>query len=534
MKRFSLVVAYWKNGRGIGVDGKLPWNPLKDDMKFFKDLTLTTSTTHVDYSHRNIKTVNSVIMGKLTYMSLPQQYRPLPGRLNIVVSSSLLKGRDSGSILEENCEEDYCDLVCYDSAAGNYTKRARKEICQDREHILTNTSNIGKCIVVKSLDDALRIELPNMKIEQRFVIGGQRLFTEALTHEACDVVYTTEVGDSIKQINPDKKADVFFPEIPKHFVKQNEIKKGDLSFITYKNWRDKFSGEYVYLNLLSDILQNGETRSDRTQTGTKSLFGKQLTFSLENSFPLLTTKNVWFKGVIEELLFFLRGDHDNRKLREKDVHIWDGNTSLEYLQKSGKTHIQEHDLGLAYGVQWRAAGAKLENITTNYVGKGIDQVKECIELLKNDPFSRRIIINAWNVPQLKDMALVPCHMIYQFYVRTTDGSEKYLDCMMTQRSADTFLGLPFNIASTAALTHIMAKISGYKCGKIIINLGDAHIYTNHIKQVKTQLERTPLKFPQLSIKKELKTIEDIENLKLEDFELVDYHRFPTIKADMAV
>ena len=251
----------------------------------------------------------------------------------------------------------------------------------------------------------------------------------------------------------------------------------------------------------------------------------------------MTTKNVWFKGVVEELLFFLRGDHDNRKLRAKDVHIWDGNTSIEYLQKNGKTHIQEHDLGLAYGVQWRAAGAKLENIDTNYVGKGIDQVKECIELLKNNPHSRRIIINAWNVPQLNDMALVPCHMIYQFYVRTKEinGQDiKYLDCMMTQRSADSFLGLPFNIASTAALTHIMAKISGYKCGKIIINVGDAHIYTNHLQQVKTQLARTPLKFPQLNIKKDLKTTQDIENLSYTDFELIDYHRFPTIKADMAV
>lgn len=272
--------------------------------------------------------------------------------------------------------------------AGGYTRREKIVIRQDQEHIMINTNNIEKCIVVKSLDDALRVQMPNMLIDQRFVIGGQGLFEEAISHDLCDNIYVTEVGDSIEPINPKKKADVFFPEIPKHFVKRNEMKKGDLSFITYKNWRDNNSGEYVYLNLLSDILQKGELRTDRTQTGTKSLFGKQLSFSLEESFPLLTTKNVWFKGVIEELLFFLRGDHDNRKLRAKDVHIWDGNTSIEYLQKNGKTHIQEHDLGLAYGVQWRAAGAKLESIDSNYVGKGIDQVKECIELLKNDPYSR--------------------------------------------------------------------------------------------------------------------------------------------------
>lgn len=485
--KFSLVVAYWKNGRGIGVNGGLPWSSLKDDMKFFKDLTTTSSTNHV----------NSVIMGKKTWLSLPEKYKPLPGRLNIVVSSTL-----PGCITNNSESSDPINI---------------------------NTNDITKCVVVKSLNDALRIEMPSINIDKRFVIGGHQLFKESMNHEACENVHVTEVPDTIKPIC-DVKADVFFPEIPKHFAKKSEFKKGDLSFITYKNWRDKSSGEYAYLNLLSDILKNGEHKTDRTQTGTKSLFAKQLSFSLENSFPLLTTKNVWFKGVIEELLFFLRGDHDNRKLRAKDVHIWDGNTSLEYLKKSGKTHIQEHDLGLAYGVQWRAAGAKLENIDTNYVGKGIDQVKECIDLLKNDPHSRRIIINAWNVPQLKDMALVPCHMIYQFYVRES----KYLDCMMTQRSADTFLGLPFNIASTAVLLHIMAKISGYKCGKITINIGDAHIYTNHIEQVQTQLSRTPLYFPQLHIKKDLKTIEDIETLTMDDFDLVDYHRFPTIKADMAV
>ena len=198
--------------------------------------------------------------------------------------------------------------------------------------------------------------------------------------------------------------------------------------------------------------------------------------------------------------------------------------------KANNKRLEEHDLGLAYGVQWRGAGAPLGNIDEDYRGKGVDQIQEVIDLLKKDPDSRRIIINAWNVPYLKDMALVPCHIMYQFNVK----NGKYLNCMMTQRSADMFLGEPFNIASTAVLTRIMAQVVGLLPGEIIINLGDAHIYKNHIEQVKTQLERIPMHFPSLTISKTLDNIEDIENLQFEDFILKDYNSWPAIKAKMAV
>lgn len=283
--------------------------------------------------------------------------------------------------------------------------------------------------------------------------------------------------------------------------------------------------------MLREILQSGEVHSDRTGTGTRSVFGRQLRFDIRNGvFPLLTTKKTFFRGIVEELLFFLRGDHDNRKLQAKGVHIWDGNTSREGLDKNGLTHLQTHDLGLAYGVQWRAAGAELGDIDTDYRGKGIDQIRNVIDLLRNDPNSRRIIINAWNVPQLEDMALPPCHALYQFYV----NNQNELSCMMYQRSVDLFLGNPFNIASTALLTRILAKVSGLEPGEIIISMGNTHIYENHLDQVKRQLERIPLKFPTLDIAKPLNSIEDIEALQFEDFDLKDYHCWPGIKAPMAV
>jgi len=557
MKRngFSVVVACFKRSRIIGINNDLPWKTLKEDMGVFKQLSVETTN--------NKKYVNAVIMGKNTWLSLPNKYRPLPDRVNIVISESLLNGRQSGSIIDKYNINDFKTKTvnCTDIIDNSPCQRTiiyPKDIIREnsgKTHVNMNPFNRinpveNVAFAVRTLEEALNIELPVIEescrsIENRFVIGGEQLFKESFENDLCDHIYLTEVDEKhISQVvdSDGGKNNVVFPTIPKYFEKNNS-KKGTtkgLEFITYKNKLDPNSQEKQYMDLMTEILEKGESKSDRTNTGTLSVFGKHLTFSMENGeFPLLTTKNVWFKGVVEELLFFLRGEHDNRKLQKENVHIWDGNTSKEYLKNNHREHIEEHDLGLAYGVQWRAAGAKLENIDTNYVGKGIDQIQQCINLIQNDPSSRRIIINAWNVPQLEDMALVPCHMMYQFNVRSYDvksheNSKGFLDCMMTQRSSDSFLGLPFNIASTATLTHILAKVTGYKPGKIIINLGDTHIYSNHIDQVKTQLSRKMIKFPTLHIKPDIKNIKDIENLKFEDFELKNYNRYPTIKADMAV
>ena len=408
---------------------------------------------------------------------------------------------------------------------GRKTWESLKSPLPNRTNVVltkTNKSHQGGSIMVNDLSKLFNMIRFLGDINPKiFIIGGQKVFEENIN--LCNKIYLTE-------FNFEKECDTFFPKIPSNFKLVEETPFSNGVFKTYIDNINKNSQEVQYLNLLSNILEKGEPKIDRTQIGTLSLFGHQLRFSLDDDIiPLITTKKVYWKGVIEELLFFLRGEHDNRKLQKKGIHIWDGNTSQKFLNNNCPK-LETHDLGKAYGVQWRAAGASLRGIDESYLNNGIDQLKQVIHLLKNQPNSRRIIINAWNVPELNEMALPPCHMMYQFYV--SEG--KYLSCMMTQRSADTFLGLPFNIASTAVLTRILANVSNLIPKDIVINLGDAHIYKNHIEQVQTQLKRKPLFFPKLKINKILENVEDIENLEMADFELEDYYCWPGIKAEMAI
>lgn len=294
--------------------------------------------------------------------------------------------------------------------------------------------------------------------------------------------------------------------------------------------------ENNYLELLKNILNNGSERSDRTGVGTKGIFGTQLRFSLENNqVPMLTTKKMFTKGVIEELLFFLRGDTDTKKLEAKGVNIWKGNTTREFLDKRGLKDLPEGDMGKGYGFQWRNFGGY---ISQDVVGdgsyelfdhKGIDQLAQVIHTLKTNPTDRRIIMSAWNPGQLSEMALAPCHILCQFYV---DGDN--LSCQWYQRSVDSFLGLPFNIMSYGVLTHIIAKTVGLKAKELIFVGGDTHIYNNHIVQVHEQISREPYPFPTIEINKELHSVEDIEKLQYEDFVIKNYQSHPAIKATMAI
>lgn len=289
--------------------------------------------------------------------------------------------------------------------------------------------------------------------------------------------------------------------------------------------------EKRYLDLMSHILEHGEDREDRTGVGTKSVFGTQLRFSLEDdTLPLLTTKKMFLKGIVEELLFFIRGETDTKKLEAKGVNIWKGNTSREFLDRRGLSYLPEGNLGKGYGKQWRAWGYHDGWYTLRDVpNDGIDQLSNALHMIKNDPTSRKIIVSAWNVEQLKEMALEPCHYAFQFYV-----SNGTLSCLWNQRSVDTFLGLGFNIASYAILTHMMAKAAGLKAKELIFNGGDTHLYNNHIDAAKEQLSREPYPFPKLNIKKGINSIEDMENLSFEDFEIVGYQNHPAIKAQMSI
>ncbi|MBR6356055.1 MAG: thymidylate synthase [Alphaproteobacteria bacterium] len=258
-----------------------------------------------------------------------------------------------------------------------------------------------------------------------------------------------------------------------------------------------------YLDLLKDIMENGVDKLDRTGVGTRSVFGRQMRFDLSKGFPLVTTKKVHLKSIIFELLWFLKGDTNVKYLQDNGVRIWN-----EWADENG-------ELGPVYGSQWR-----------NWNGEGIDQIAQVIETLKKNPNDRRMIVSAWNVGKIAQMHLPPCHMMFQFYV-----ANNKLSCMLYQRSCDMFLGVPFNIASYALLTMMVAQVCGYEPGEFVHTLGDTHIYHNHFEQVKEQLSHTPYPLPTMKINPNVK---DINDFKYEDFELVGYQSYDTIRAQVAV
>jgi thymidylate synthase len=281
---------------------------------------------------------------------------------------------------------------------------------------------------------------------------------------------------------------------------------------------DSNINEKAYIKELDGILFNGIKRQTRNYT-TISKFGIKLDFDIEDNFPLLTTKKMFWKGICLELLWFIKGSTNSKILEEQGVNIWKKNSCREYLDSVNLEDYEEGDCGPIYGYQWRNFGAKYKSEE-----KGFDQLQECINLIKNDPTSRRIFMSAWNPNQLNEMCLPPCHVSYQFYV-----DDDYLSCILYQRSGDMFLGIPFNIASSALLVYIIAKITNKKPKKLSIIIGDAHIYENHITQVVEQLDRKVHNPPKVIIKN---SYEKIEDFKFEDFELIDYQFNPSIKAEM--
>lgn len=261
-----------------------------------------------------------------------------------------------------------------------------------------------------------------------------------------------------------------------------------------------------YLDMIQYVLDNGVEKSDRTGTGTRSVFGYQLRFDLAEGFPLITTKKIHLKSIIHELLWFLDGETNVKPLQEKGVRIWN-----EWADENG-------ELGPVYGAQWRSwRGAD---------GQTIDQITQVVEDIKNKPDSRRLMVSAWNVADIENMALPPCHVMFQFYV-----AEGKLSCQLYQRSADIFLGVPFNIASYALLTMMIAQVCGLQAGDFVHTLGDTHLYSNHLEQAQRQLTRDPYPLPKMKINPQVK---DILSFKYEDFEILDYQAHPHIKAKVAV
>jgi len=447
---------------GIGKNNTLPWKN-KIDMDFFQ-----------------IKTIhNIVIMGKNTYLSLPNGY--LKDRINIVISSSLS---------------------------------------------LKKEKNI---FVKSSLDEALEYCFFNYKFKKIFVIGGAILYKEALQHPNLKSIYWNVL---LKELNYD--CDTFFPISLKeclHKFKYNNKIENEIQFYKFYIERD----EQKYLDLLKKIYEKGDERQTRNAI-TKSLFGEKLEFDLSNNiFPLLTTKKMFLRGIFEELIWFLKGDTDSKLLEEKKVNIWKKNSSKQFLE-SMNLDYEEGDIGNMYGFQWNHFGAEYVGCQENYDGKGFNQIEYCLDLLKTDKFSRRIIMTTYSPSEANKGVLYPCHgLIVQWYVKEVNKIN-YLSCHMYQRSADAFLGVPFNISSYSLLTYLFCEILNndnfdckFKPDKLIISFGDIHIYENHYEQIKEQIKRKPYPFPKIFIKNKNSKL---QNFEWKDIEIQNYKYHEKINADM--
>lgn len=443
-----------KTGKlGIGYQGGIPWKVPKD-LAYFKKMT----TGHV------------VVMGRKTFESLG--CKPLPNRINIVLSNTLSQQTDKPELMiVNNMDSLYKQIAYYE----------------------TLNSNI-------------------------YIIGGEEIYQHFISR--CNHIMLSHIHKSYD-------CDTFFPEIPKDFKIRVYNKYSDFTVMEYFRERKSENVDFLYKNLLNNVIISGKSRSDRTGTGTISVFGEQIKIDISEHCPLLTTKKVAWKTCIKELLWFLRGETDAKILQKQNVHIWDGNTSREFLDKRGLTHYPEGELGPGYGWQIRRSGANFPDLTG-----GIDQLQQIEDLLDNDPFSRRIMWNLYVPKDLEKMALVPCHFTLQLYV-TEIGNVKYLSGMVTLRSNDLFLGNPFNIFSYYVLIRLLAIKHDMKPDTLILNIGDLHIYSNHIDAVNEQLSRTFRTSPILNINNEIKN-KKWEDITIEDFDLIGYFPHPNIKAKMAV
>lgn len=459
LANFSIIVAIDSNS-GIAKNHEIPWNS-PEDMRFFRETTMG-------------KRKNAVIMGRITYESIPVEHRPLEGRTCVVISKTWK-------------QEQHPDIRVY-----------------------------------SSLIEALVGLGASKGFEDVFIAGGEQLYKEAVTNflYLCKRIYVTK-------LKMDYSCDQFFP--------LNAVKEFPL-FADATKSRDYTRYIYIpkvehdenqYLDLLK-IVRNAEQKQDRTGVGVRSIFGTKMEFDLKR-IPIITTKKVNFEAVIKELLFFISGKTDTRILQDQGVKIWDANTKKETLEKLGLPW-NEGDGGPFYPWQWRHYGAEYKGCDVDSTGVGIDQLANLIKNIRTEPHSRRHVLTAWNPSQLDQMCLAPCHILAQFNV---SSDKKYLDCQVYQRSGDLFLGVPFNIASYAFLTYMIGSITSLIPRKLIHLMGDAHIYNNHLNQVDLQLTRTPRPFPTLKFRNATR-LHEIDDFNFDSFIVEGYNSWPYISAEMAV
>jgi dihydrofolate reductase/thymidylate synthase len=500
----KLIVAYTSHNYGIGSQGKLPWK-LPNELQHFKEITSSTANCG-NTSTREIEFINAVIMGRKTWESMGR--RLLPNRINVVISNNDV---DYESNYDDPKQPLFSSWDLYEEEIGNYLLHINKKR--------------GIPLVVANI----------------FIIGGATIYRMALETKCIATIYATEIYD--KSI----ASDVFYPmELQTNekyklssvskFQEEGgihyrylEFQNPDMSIVPVFEWENK--EELAYLEVMRHIYTRGVIRSDRTGTGTKSSFGHQLRFNLEDTFPLTTTKSSFLRGIFEELMLYLRGQTDNGILQSKNIHIWDGNTSRDFLDKRGLTEYPEGDMGETYGFNMRHYGGRYIDCKTEYASsEGYDQLGNVIRLLKTDPTSRRIIINLWNPETQHKAALPSCLCQYQFWVNTESNA---LSLQIYIRSSDYFLANNWNTCTGALFIHLLCNTPGLTHlhpGELIVTTGDTHLYLTHLEQVKKNLERRPYPFPKLVVK----CSKDITDFTWEDIALIGYKCHPKLVADMAV
>ena len=463
---------------GISKDGEIPWD-IKEDMGFFMD--------QINNPHINKKVL---VCGKNTY----EKVKNIKDCEFLVISTTMISDTNNIKILSElshlksYLDKYYLDYTIFIVGGKNIY-----------DYVIQNIGNIDYCVSVIDYDYNCDNYISNFN-----------MFYE---------VYVADLSNKVFTVN-DKKNNI---SVNITFYSKSFDR-------TYKN-----NAEQSYLDLLEDILINGERRHTRNGY-TKSVFGKTLEFNLDR-FPLLTTKKMFLKGIFEELMFFIKGKTNSNELSDKGVKIWEGNTTRDFLDNMGFENRRVGDMGPMYGYQWRHFNAPYTDCDTDYTNKGFDQLQYCINLLKMDPTSRRIIMTTYNPSQAFEGVLFPCHGItIMFYCNLLHDNTYKLDTMMTQRSCDLFLGVPFNIASYALFVyllcdHINSSESKYNYvpGRLIMNLGDVHIYEEHTTQAIRQILRKPLLFPTLDITKKINNLEDY---KFEDIDIDNYNSYAGIIAKM--
>ena len=554
--QLNSVVAYTFGKQGIGKDGTIPWN-IPEDMTHFKHITKP--------KENDTNTFSIVIMGRKTWDSIPEQFKPLSNRYNVILSN------DDNYRLKQNT------LYC----CGNIIKSSKNDTIGVLFTTWDNFMNEDYYKIETILNTTNTTN--NTNNFNYYVIGGEQIYKKALESNLNITIYSTEIYPVDKK---EIECDTFFPTLlnlnntsisntsntsnttititnvsPFQISKSKDINGNNYryrfinyyiqnsnTYNTYVNIYNTYylnnsfpfkSSEDEYLALMRNILYSGTSNDDRTGVGTLSLFGSMLKYDLRDTFPLCTTKRMFFRAIFEELMFYLSGKTDNKILQAKGIHVWDGNTSREFLNKRGLSHYEEGDMGQTYGFNYRHFGGEYKGCSADYgletdTHVGYDQVANIIHLIKNEPSSRRIIIDLWDCSTIMKAALPSCLCKYQFNVNTI---KKELNLAIYLRSSDFFLANNWNSTCGALFVHLLCNMEGIDLtpGELTVFIADAHLYKSHIDQVKLNLERQPLPFPKLLIKLingEKKN--NILEFKFEDLDLIGYKSYPNIKAEMAI